>query len=85
MHVVSGLRADFGQQRAIDPVYDRSIHFTGPAKQLAVVLQLRDKNVLHLKIAARMKQRNCINETLECAGAQMESLIDDMFADKIFE
>ena len=56
MHVVSGLRANLGQQRAVNPVYNRSIHFTGSAKSVGVFLEFRYENVLYLQVSARVQQ-----------------------------
>ena len=63
MDVISGLRANFGEQCAVDPVYDGSVHFAGSAKQLAVILKLRNENVLHLQVSARMQERHRVDET----------------------
>ena len=49
MHVVSGLRANLSEERAINPVYDRSIHFTRPAKHSAIIVKFRDEDILHLQ------------------------------------
>jgi hypothetical protein len=85
MYVITGLRADFGKQCAVHPVYDRSIHFTRPTKHPAVIPKLSHEDVLHLQVTAGMKQRNGIQETLDGAGTQMEALILDAFANKMLE
>src|SRR5262245_65646879 len=74
VHVISGLRADFGEQCAVHPVYDGSVHFAGSTEHLAVILELRDKDVLNLQISSRMQQRHGVEEALQGAGAQMEPL-----------
>ena len=55
MHVVSGLRTDLREQRAVDPVYGRSVQFSRSAKHSAVVFQFRNENILDLQISARMQ------------------------------
>src|SRR5262245_65847738 len=85
VHVISGLRADLGEQRAIDPVYDRSIHFTGPTKHPAVFLELGYENILHLQVSSWMQQRDGIHETFQGDRDQMEAMIHDDLADKILE
>jgi hypothetical protein len=79
VHVISGSGAHLGEQRAVDPVDNRSIHFTGPPKHPAVVVEFRDENVLHLQIPTRMKQGHCVDKTFQCSRAQMESQIHNSF------
>src|SRR6516162_5481850 len=85
MNVVSGLRADLRQQRAVNPVYDRPIHFTRSAKHSAVVFEFRDEDVLNLEIAAWMQQRNRVEKTLDGARAELKSLIHHSFADETLQ
>src|SRR3989442_14645827 len=85
MHVISGLRANLGEQRAVDPVYNRSVHFAGSPEHPAVVVKLRDENILHLEISSRMKQRHGIDETFQRSRAEMEPLIHDPFSNKLLE
>src|SRR5215470_16179292 len=85
MHVIARLRADLGEQGAVHPVYDGPIHFTGSSKHLAVVVKFRNKDVLDLKVAARVQQRHGIEETFQRTGAQMESLVQNSFTNEIFE
>src|SRR5262245_7866676 len=85
MHVIAGLRADLGKQGAVHPVYDRSIHFTGAAKHLAVIAEFRHENVLHLQIASRMQQRHRIDETFKRARAEMEALVQYSFPNETLQ
>jgi len=46
--VVTGLFSNFREQRAVHPVYDRSVHFSGPTEHSRVVGKIRDENILNL-------------------------------------
>ena len=46
--VVAGLFSYFGQERAVHPVYDRSVHFAGSTEHSRVVGEIRDENILNL-------------------------------------
>src|SRR5262245_56281811 len=85
VHVISGPGAHLGEQRAVDPVDDRSIHFTGSPEHPAVVVEFRDENVLHLQIPTRMKQRHRVDKTFQRSGAKVESQIYNSFAYKFLE
>src|SRR5215831_13817828 len=85
MHVISGLRANLGEQCAVDPVYDRSVHFTGSTEQLSVIIEFRHEDVLYLQIPSRMQQRHGVDETFQGTRTEMEALIHDTIADEILE
>src|SRR5207302_7071752 len=85
MYVVSGLRADLCQQRSVDPVHDRSIHFTRSTKHSAVVFEFRDENILNLQISTRMEQRHGAQKAFDSARTELKPLIHNAFADEVLQ
>ena len=85
MQVISRLRTHVREQRTIDPVHDRSVHFTRTAKHPAIILEIRYEDVLYLQVSAGMKQWNGIQKAFHCTGTEMESLIHNSFADELLE
>src|SRR5215469_10313768 len=73
MQIVACAVRDLAQQRAVHPVHDRTVEFSWTVKSHTVIGQIRDENVLHLQIAARMEQRQRISKTFQRAGTEMES------------
>src|SRR5262249_41057339 len=69
----------------VHPVYDRSVHFARTPKHSAVVFEFGNEDVLHLQVAAGMKQRNSVQKTLDGAGTQMETLVLHAFTNKILD
>src|SRR5262249_36010411 len=57
----------------------------GSSEHLAVVFELRNKDVLHLKVPSRVQKRHCVQETLQRTGAEVESLVQDSFSDEILQ
>ena len=85
MDVVTGLFSNFGQERAVHPVYDRSVHFSGSAEHSRILVEIGDEDVLNLQVSPRMKKRNRVDETFQRSGAQMESLIRRRTGDEVFQ
>src|SRR5580704_17987662 len=75
MQIVSGAFGNLPQKRAVHPVYDRAVQFSWSVKPHVVLIEIRDKNVLYLKIPPRVKQRQGIVKTLERSGTQMKPQI----------
>ena len=70
--VVSGPRADGAQQRAVHPDHERAVQLARPLERLAVLVHRGDEDVLHLKIPARVQQRQGVGEALGRAARDVK-------------
>src|SRR5712692_2402119 len=75
VHVVSCAFPDFPKQRAIHPVHDGAVQFSGAMKSQAIFIEIGDENVLHLQEATRMKEWKRVMKTFERARAQVKANI----------
>src|SRR5262245_17323902 len=56
------------EQRPVEPVHDRAIHLARAAERALVLAQVAHEQVLDLKHAARVQQRQGVHEALERGG-----------------
>ena len=73
--VVAGVLADAFEERSVDPVYDGAVHLAGAAEGFLVFLEIANENILHLQVTAGVQQRQGLQETLQRAGAEVETEI----------
>src|ERR1700692_4237281 len=57
------------QQSSVDPVHDGPVQLSRTVEAYPVLIELRDKNILNLQIAARIEQRQSVAEAFYRARA----------------
>src|SRR6185369_10330098 len=85
VHVVTGAGADGAEQGAVHPAHDGAVQLARAAEAVPILVHRGHEDVLHLKVPARMEERQRVDEALGGAARDVKAHILGCAREEVLE